>query len=72
MAYTTTSKRASAKGKQALRKTSIAPKKKNSDGPLAWLDDFHSKIPLEAWGNIPTDSARNFEHYLYGSPKQKN
>jgi Arc/MetJ-type ribon-helix-helix transcriptional regulator len=26
-------------------------------------------IPEEAWEGIPTDLARNLDHYLYGSPK---
>jgi hypothetical protein len=72
MEHKTISKRAPAIARQTRQKTGIAPKKQTTDGPLAWLDDFHSKIPAGAWDDVPTDSARNLEHYLYGSPKQKN
>ena len=27
-------------------------------------------IPDEVWDQIPTDSADNHDHYLYGTPKQ--
>ena len=28
-----------------------------------------AQIPEEAWSHVPTDLARNADHYLYGSPR---
>jgi Arc/MetJ-type ribon-helix-helix transcriptional regulator len=33
------------------------------------IAEIGKKIPEEEWAGIPTDLARNLEHYLYGSPK---
>jgi len=39
--------------------------------PPIWetIADIGKNIPEEEWEGIPTDLARNLEHYLYGSPK---
>jgi hypothetical protein len=41
------------------------------DEPPIWetIVEIGKKIPEEAWAEIPTDLARNLDHYLYGSPK---
>lgn len=28
------------------------------------------KVPAEVWDKIPSDSADNHDHYLYGTPKK--
>jgi len=33
------------------------------------IAEIGKKIPEEEWAGVPTDLARNLEHYLYGSPK---
>jgi hypothetical protein len=39
--------------------------------PPIWetIIEIGKSIPEEEWEGIPTDLARNLEHYLYGSPK---
>ena len=32
----------------------------------------HEAIPQKEWENIPTDLAKNYKHYLYGHPKEKD
>ncbi len=29
------------------------------------------EVPDEAWDQVPTDLARNYKHYLYGSPREE-
>ena len=38
---------------------------------IAWLHDVQTKLPPETWDGHPTDGARNYKHYLYGHPKEK-
>jgi hypothetical protein len=28
------------------------------------------QIPEEEWAKLPTDLSQNFEHYMYGAPKE--
>jgi len=30
------------------------------------------QVPDEEWADVPTDFARNLEHYLYGAPKESD
>jgi hypothetical protein len=69
MAHKTISKRTPVMRKPVRRKAGIAPKKQTTEPALSWLDAFHSKVSPAAWDQVPTDGARNLEHYLYGSPK---
>ena len=34
------------------------------------IDEITSRIPPEAWDNVPEDGAEQHDHYLYGSPKR--
>jgi hypothetical protein len=60
------------------RTASTAPKKKpQAKRPRRRVPSLSQKIaalgdqiPEEELANIPTDSARNLDHYLYGAPKQ--
>lgn len=29
------------------------------------------QVPAEEWAKLPTDLSRNFEHYMYGAPKEE-
>jgi len=41
------------------------------DVPPIWetIVNIGQAVPKEEWARIPTDLARNVDHYLYGSPK---
>lgn len=32
-------------------------------------EEIAASIPEEEWEKVPTDLSRNFDHYLYGCPK---
>lgn len=59
----------------AIRKPA-APKRvtrrKPKPEPTIWekIEARGKRMPLEDLAQFPTDGARNFDHYLYGSPKQ--
>lgn len=36
-----------------------------------WLIEIGEQVPDEEWAKIPKDLARNFEHYMYGAPKEE-
>ena len=38
---------------------------------VAKMREWQSQFPPEAWVDIPTDSAKNYKHYLYGFPKEQ-
>jgi hypothetical protein len=44
------------------------PKKQTLLEKLAVIS---SRVPDEIWETLPTDGAKNIDHYLYGSPKRK-
>ncbi|MGK7904091.1 MAG: hypothetical protein AB4352_22315 [Hormoscilla sp.] len=33
--------------------------------------EIGARVPEEEWAKIPKDLARNFEHYMYGAPKEE-
>jgi hypothetical protein len=33
--------------------------------------EIGARVPPEEWEKVPTDLSINLDHYLYGSPKQK-
>lgn len=33
------------------------------------IAELGESIPREEWDNVPHDGAKNYKHYLYGSPK---
>ena len=35
------------------------------------VDEINAGLPADTWENVPTDSAINLDHYLYGAPKQQ-
>jgi hypothetical protein len=45
--------------------TSPAPK-----SILEMVDELRKKVPPEEFSKLPTDGARQLDHYLYGSPKR--
>jgi len=36
-----------------------------------WLIEIGEQVPDEEWAKLPKDLARNFEHYMYGAPKEE-
>jgi hypothetical protein len=59
----------------AIRKSKPKPRtrqpKKKAELTLAErIVEIGKRIPPEELEKIPTDLARNHEHYLYGAPKQ--
>ena len=39
---------------------------------VAKMREWQSQFPPETWADIPTDSAKNYKHYLYGFPKEED
>ena len=37
---------------------------------LEIADRLRQSAPPETWDNMPADSAKNVDHYLYGHPKE--
>jgi Arc/MetJ-type ribon-helix-helix transcriptional regulator len=39
--------------------------------PPIWetIVQIGQEVPVEEWARIPSDLARNLDHYMYGSPK---
>lgn len=35
------------------------------------IEELGKSIPDEEWDKVPADTAKNFDHYLYGSPKEE-
>ncbi len=35
------------------------------------LIEIGAQVPKEEWDKFPRDFARNFEHYMYGAPKEE-
>jgi len=35
------------------------------------LMEIGARVPDEEWAKLPRDLARNFEHYMYGAPKEE-
>jgi len=34
------------------------------------IEEISSRVPPEAWAEVPTDGSMNVDHYLYGAPKK--
>ena len=56
-------------GKKSGSVSVIKPKKKpiESLGEMAAM--LRAQVPPEEWDKLPTDMARNVDHYLYGAKK---
>lgn len=37
---------------------------------LEVIDELMADVPQSVWDKVPTDLARNLDHYLYGAPKE--
>ncbi len=57
--------------KISTRKKNGASAKTNAERIIALAHKHSSRIPPEAWEGIPSDLAKNVDHYLYGHPKEK-
>ena len=45
--------------------------KTSAERIIALAHKHSSRIPPEAWEGVPSDLAKNVDHYLYGHPKVK-
>ena len=36
------------------------------------VNELHESAPPDAWDDLPTDLAKNKNHYLYGHPKEED
>jgi hypothetical protein len=34
--------------------------------------EIGKQVPIEEWNKLPKDFARNFEHYMYGAPREED
>jgi hypothetical protein len=50
-------------------KTSDSDRSSKNSSLLEFLDNFSNTIPQEEWEKLPSDMAKNIDHYLYGAPK---
>ena len=41
-------------------------------GILEMVEKMRESYPPNMWDGVPTDGAKNYEHYLYGHPKEEN
>jgi hypothetical protein len=51
-------------------KAPAIPKRRKGEDVFDYIVRLGDSIPKEELANIPTDLARNLDHYLYGAPKQ--
>ena len=49
-----------------------ASPKRGLAGIVEAVQELHRTIPPDAWDVLPADGARNYKHYLYGSPKEED
>jgi hypothetical protein len=42
--------------------------------PPLWerIAAISARVPMEEWEKLPRDLAKNFDHYLYGAPKEED
>ena len=45
--------------------------KPQGHGVLQTARRISEAVPEDAWQSLPTDGARNVDHYLYGTPKEQ-
>jgi hypothetical protein len=55
------------KNSHSLRVTK--PKKKPTESLWEMAARLRAQVPPEEWDKLPTDLARNVDHYLYGAKK---
>lgn len=48
-----------------------APRRKGWGSILEIVSDATKEVPESAWEALPTDFAKNIDHYLYGTKKQE-
>ncbi len=44
---------------------------KQQESILDMTDRLRQSAPADVWDKMPTDSAKNYRHYLYGHPKEE-
>ena len=58
---------------RARRAKGKHPSKARPDTPtlIEEIDELMADVPQSVWNDIPPDLVRNFDHYLYGAPKER-
>ena len=54
------------------RQAATQPMPSNPQGILEMVDELRKQVPPEEFAKLPTDGARQLDHYLYGTPKRPN
>ena len=57
-------------GKEVVVSIETLPPTRGLAAIVERVKDLQKEIPSEAWGDLPTDLAKNKKHYLYGHPKE--
>ena len=57
--------------KNVSKKSHIQVVKAKNSTPTLWdeIDKLRAQVPPEEWDKLPTDMAKNVDHYLYGHKK---
>ena len=58
-------------GGDAVIEEAASPKR-GLAGIVEAVQELHKTIPPDAWDVLPADGAKNYKHYLYGSPKEED
>ena len=60
-----------AEGKEVVVSISdIPPSGNNQESMLEMFERLRKSVSPDAWDDLPTDLAKNKNHYLYGFPKE--
>lgn len=59
------------KGVDKRSRSMSVVKQKKKPAPSLWdeIAALRAQVPPEEWDKLPTDMAKNVDHYLYGHPK---
>ena len=48
------------------------PAKRGLAAIVERVKEAQKSMPPDAWDDLPSDGAKNYKHYLYGYPKEKD
>ena len=48
-----------------------APQANGKESVLEMFERLRNSVPPDTWDGLPTDGAKNIDHYLYGAPKEE-
>jgi Arc/MetJ-type ribon-helix-helix transcriptional regulator len=56
--------------RESPRPQAAAAPQPHAQNILDMVDELRKSVPPEEFAKLPTDGARQLDHYLYGSPKR--